>query len=91
MMKIATLCSVYDVPFIPHGATVPVNAHVSLALSPTVCPYIEYLIKWNELRQFFFKNPVKPVNGAISLTDAPGIGVELDENKITASHELSWS
>ncbi len=91
MIKIATLCSVYDVAFVPHGATVPVNAHVSLALSPAACPYIEYLLKHNELRQFMFKRPVKPVNGYISLTDAPGLGLEIDESKVLRERSLRWA
>ena len=90
MLKIATICSVYDVPLIPHGASVPVNAHLSAALPPPLCPYIEYLVKWNELRQFFFKDPIKPVNGMISPSDAPGVGWEIDESKVTAERELSW-
>ena len=90
MLKIATICSVYDVPLIPHGASVPVNAHLSAAWPPPLCPYVEYLVKWNELRQFFFKNPVVPVNGMISPPDEPGVGVEIDESKVTAERTLSW-
>ena len=90
MLKIATICSVYDVPLIPHGSGVPVNAHLSMALSPTVCPYIEYLTKWNELRQFFFKDPVKPLDGYVTAPDVPGIGVEIDQAKVRVERELSW-
>ncbi len=90
MQKIAVICSVYDVPLIPHGASVPVNAHLSAALPPTLCPYIEYLVKWNELRQFFFEEPVRPIDGMIAPSDAPGVGWEIDQDKVTAARELRW-
>ena len=70
-MKMATICSVYDVPIIPHGSSVPVNVHISAALSPTLCPYVEYLIKWNDIRQLHLKHRVQPVNGHIGPTNTP--------------------
>lgn len=90
LVKIAAMCSAYDVALIPHGGTTPVNAHLSLAFAPTLCPYVEYLVKWNELRQLFSKHPVKPVNGRISLRDTPGIGMEIDPAKVKAERELAW-
>ena len=38
------------------------------------CPMLEYLVKWNELLQFFWKEPVKPVDGYITVPDRPGLG-----------------
>jgi L-alanine-DL-glutamate epimerase-like enolase superfamily enzyme len=74
----ATLASVHDVPLIPHGHFVPANAHLIAARSEQVCPYVEYLVRWNEQNQFFFADPVKPEDGTVSPPDDPGIGVELD-------------
>ena len=34
---------------------------------------VEYLVKWNELLQFFWQEPVKPVDGMISVSDRPGL------------------
>lgn len=90
MLKICAMASAYGVQVIPHGHSVPINAHISLAQPVTVTPLIEYLVKWNEVHQHFFKNPVKPVGGNVSLSEAPGIGVDIDEDKVTASKELSW-
>ena len=88
MMKMATICSVYDVPLVPHGSFVPANVHISAALPPTLCPYVEYLIKWNDIRQLHLKHKVRPVNGRIGPTNAPGLGLEIDESTITDRREL---
>ena len=90
MVKICALASAYDVPVIPHGHSVPANAQLAATLPPTASPMLEYLIKWNELLQFFFKNPVKPVNGIITIPTGPGMGVEIDDTKIESETELTW-
>jgi L-alanine-DL-glutamate epimerase-like enolase superfamily enzyme len=51
---------------------------------------LEYLIKWNEIHQFFLKHPLKPVNGEIILPTRPGIGMELDEGKIERREEMAF-
>ena len=91
VVKICALASAYDVQVIPHGHSVPVNAHLALSVPLTVTPLIEYLVKWNAVHQFFFKNPVMPVDGQIRVTEAPGIGMEIDESKVLAERELSWT
>jgi L-alanine-DL-glutamate epimerase-like enolase superfamily enzyme len=92
MQKIYTLCSVYDIPMIPHGHSVPANAHLSFAQSPTSVPMIEYLIKWNEVHQHFLKTPLKPVNGSIHLPeDVVGIGMDLDPAKFETERYVDFS
>src|SRR5262245_29286834 len=91
MVKIAALASVYDLVLIPHGHSTPATAQFIAAQSPTLCPILEYLINWNEIHQFFFLNPLKPVAGMISVPVRPGMGIELDEAKIESEHELRWS
>ena len=48
-------------------------------------------MKWNELLQFFWREPVKPVGGMITVSDRPGLGVEIDPDKIESEEELQWS
>jgi L-rhamnonate dehydratase len=91
MVKIAALASVYDLVLIPHGHSTPTTAQFIAAQPPTLCPILEYLIKWNEIHQFFFRTPLKPVNGMISVPTGPGMGIELDEGKIETERELRWS
>jgi L-alanine-DL-glutamate epimerase-like enolase superfamily enzyme len=90
MVKIYHLASTYDIPVIAHGHSVPANAHLTLAMPELLAPMVEYLVKWNELLQFFWQEPVKPVDGMVTLPDRPGLGVEIDESKIVSEKELRW-
>lgn len=90
MMKICALASAYDVPIIPHGHSVPATAHLIAAWPETTCPLLEYLVKWNEIHQFFLKTPLKPVHGMVELPAQPGLGMELDEAKIEKREELRF-
>jgi L-rhamnonate dehydratase len=91
MLKIAALASAYDLVLIPHGHSTPATAQFIAAQPPTLCPILEYLIKWNEIHQFFLRDPLKPVNGTITVPTGPGMGMELDEGKIERERELRWS
>jgi L-alanine-DL-glutamate epimerase-like enolase superfamily enzyme len=90
MQKIIALCSACDVPVVPHGHSVPANVQLTAAQPPAAVPLVEYLVKWNAIHQHFFKQPVLPVNGAITPPDRPGLGVDLDEGKIVSQRELRW-
>jgi L-rhamnonate dehydratase len=65
--------------------------HLTMATPELLAPMVEYLVKWNELLQFFWREPVKPVDGMISVSDRPGLGVEIDQDKIESEEELQWS
>ena len=90
MTKIFALASAFEVQSIPHGHSVSVNAHLTAAQSPTLTPYIEYLIQWNEITQFFLAHPIKPVDGQITVSDRPGLGLEIDESKVTKRRRIEW-
>lgn len=90
MQKICTLCSAYDIPIVPHGHSVPANVQLSAALPPTEVPYVEFLVKWNQVHQFFWKEPVQPVNGSVTVPTGSGMGVELDPAKIQSERELRF-
>ena len=91
MLKIAALASAYDVVLIPHGDSTPATAHFIAAQSPTLCPMLEYLVKWNEVYQHFFAQSIKPVNGMITVPDRPGMGIALDPAKIENERLLLWT
>ena len=55
---------------VPHGHSTPTTAQFIAAQPPTLCPILEYLIKWNEIHQFFFANPLKPVDGMITVPES---------------------
>jgi L-rhamnonate dehydratase len=76
---------------IPHGHSVPASVHLIASQPPSICPLLEYLIKWNEIHQFFLKWPLKPRNGAVTLPETPGLGMDLDAQKIETQQRLRWS
>jgi L-alanine-DL-glutamate epimerase-like enolase superfamily enzyme len=90
MQKIIALASAYDLPVIPHGHSTPASAHVIAAWPQTTCPLLEYLVKWNEIHQFFLKSPLKPQGGVITLPETPGLGMELDDAKMTKQSDLRF-
>ena len=90
MLKIAAITSCYDVQLIPHGHSTPATAHFIMSQPATLCPIIEYLLKWNDVHQFFLKNPLKPINGIVTPRDVPGLDMDLDERKIESQRELTF-
>jgi L-rhamnonate dehydratase len=90
VLKICTLASTYDVQVIPHGHSVHATAHLLVAQPPQLCPRIEYLLKWNEIHQHFFRTPLQPVQGRVLPPDTPGMGMELDDEKIERQRDLRW-
>jgi L-alanine-DL-glutamate epimerase-like enolase superfamily enzyme len=51
---------------------------------------VEYLLQHQENKQFFHKTIYRPQAGKIRLPEAPGLGIELDEQKISARQELTY-
>lgn len=88
VLKICALASAADLPVVPHGHSTPATAHLIASQPPNVCPLLEYLVKWNEVHQFFFRHPLKPVDGVVRLPTVPGIGVEIDPAKVRRSEVL---
>lgn len=57
---------------------------------PTLTPYQEFLVKWNTVHQFFLKNPVEPQDGLITVPDTPGVGMDLDTDRIESEELLQF-
>jgi L-alanine-DL-glutamate epimerase-like enolase superfamily enzyme len=87
-LKIGALTTTHDLICIPHGHSTQVNTVFSVLQSPIHTPYQEYLVKWNEVHQFWFAEPQLPKGGMIHLTEAPGLCPALDESRIDASEEF---
>ena len=92
LIKICALASTFDTPVIPHGHSAQATAHLIASQPPSVCPIQEHLIKWNQVHQFFLKDPLIPVNGEIEVSklNNPGMGIEIDTDKINSEQILSW-
>jgi L-rhamnonate dehydratase len=87
-LKIAAYASVHDLVVIPHGHSTPVGLHFSLAQSPSLTPYQEYLVKWNAINQHFLAHRLVPENGVLHPPALPGIGMDLDTARIEQQTEI---
>jgi L-alanine-DL-glutamate epimerase-like enolase superfamily enzyme len=87
---ICSLCSVYDVPVVAHGHAIAVPLHVSASQSPQIVPMIEYLVNIQERNQFFHRTILRPVDGALEVPTAPGLGIDLDPSKAEDRRKLAF-
>jgi len=81
---ICSLCSAYDVPVIAHGHAMAVPVHIAASQSPQVVPMVEYLVRIQERNQWFHRTILRPVEGAIPLPSEPGLGIEIDPEKVVS-------
>lgn len=88
-MKVCTLGSAYEVPVIAHGHSLLPALHVAGAQSPATVPYVEFLLRYQEVKQFFQTVVYRPEKGAITLPELPGLGMVLDESKIEKREVLA--
>ncbi len=91
MQKIFTVASTYDIPVIPHGHSTPANAHLIAAQPVLTAPLLEYLVKWNQIHQHFFREPLRPEHGVVTVPDRPGMGMELDPETFESERYLEFS
>ena len=87
LVKICALSATYSVPVVPHGHNTMAAAHVIAAQSPTVCPMMEYLVRFMERQQYFHTEPIRPEGGFVTLPALPGLGIVFDEVKIEERRE----
>ncbi len=89
-VKICALASAYGVPVYAHGHSLLPALHIAAAQPPNVVPMVEYLLRHQANKQFFFDPQYIPVNGRIALPGLPGLGIRLDESKIQIKHRLNF-
>ena len=88
LVKICALASAFEVPVIAHGHSLLPALHVAAAQSPQTVPMVEYLVRYQEHKQFFHAPIYRPVHGMVALPALPGLGLVLDEAKIDARGTL---
>jgi L-alanine-DL-glutamate epimerase-like enolase superfamily enzyme len=81
-LRIADLCEIYGVTFIPHGHALLPAMHVVAAMPPDLCPYCEYLLSFMNRKNAFFKIDRLGADGVLTLNDTPGLGEELDQERL---------
>ena len=80
--KIADMAHAYYVPFAPHCVVSPIGTMASCHVCTAVPNFL--VLEWHWIQRFdLWKNFVKEGNiidkGFVTVTDKPGIGVEMDE------------
>lgn len=91
LVKMAAICSAYDVHLIPHGHNIHAALHVVASQSPMTCPLVEFLIDKMSYYYMLEKEPPTPVDGFLKLSERPGFGIEFDESKINNKRRFSYS
>ncbi len=87
LVKVCALASAFEVPVVAHGHSL--WRCTTLRSIPTTVPYVEYLIRNQEVKQCLQKTVYRPEKGTIAVPDAPGLGIELDMDKIERMEPVS--
>ncbi len=99
MIKIAGLAEAFGLALVPHVWGTAVNFNATLQFAATLpargghampCPMFEYDYSYNPLRTKFSANPVD-ANGTVAVSDAPGIGVDIDPAKFDSLLVQHWT
>lgn len=83
--RAAVLCRAFGIRYVPHNTTRGIGfaAALHLAASTPECSgYYEYSIEKNNLREQFIADTLIVHDGYIQVPDAPGLGVEVDVEKM---------
>lgn len=83
-MKILALMSAYDATVALHYAFPNVTVHINAVCPPHLAPVAEYLLNISNPLQYFYQIPAVPVNGFYELPQQAGVGMDIDEAKVTA-------
>jgi L-alanine-DL-glutamate epimerase-like enolase superfamily enzyme len=87
--KICTLGSSVGIPIVPHSGNARMSSPIWFSHNVETCPLAEYLVKHNALAQYVYKKPLTPIKGYIPAPKEPGLGIELDDNKIVKKESLN--
>jgi L-alanine-DL-glutamate epimerase-like enolase superfamily enzyme len=90
LMKICALASAFEAPLVAHGHSLLPALHIAAAQSPQTVPMVEYLVRYQETKQFFHAPIYRPSGGAVSLPERSGLGIVLDEAKIAAREAVAF-
>ncbi|HEY2992848.1 MAG TPA: enolase C-terminal domain-like protein, partial [Methylomirabilota bacterium] len=88
----AALARAWGVDLVPHQ-TQPSIGHTANLHFVASLTHSHHPAEYNgprEVQDVVFRTPVKPVTGKFVLTDAPGLGLELDEAELS-KRAVPWS
>jgi L-alanine-DL-glutamate epimerase-like enolase superfamily enzyme len=87
---ICSLASAYDVPVVAHGHTLAPAIHIAASQPPQVVPMVEYLVRVQEWTQHFQRVIRRPVGGNFELPTDPGLGIDLDPDRVELREEVRY-
>jgi L-alanine-DL-glutamate epimerase-like enolase superfamily enzyme len=87
LVRIAKMVADHGKQMVVHCGYLP-TMHLVAALPRDLCPYYEYLVNWNEYGQWFYRKKCEPANGRMPLPPGPGLGLELDDERIETREDL---
>jgi L-alanine-DL-glutamate epimerase-like enolase superfamily enzyme len=87
-LRIADLCELYGVTFIPHGHALMPALQVVASAPPDICPYCEVLAHSIAGKTAFFKERSIDADGFIRLNDEPGLGETMDAMRLVGAERI---
>lgn len=84
LVRMCALAATAGLPVMPHGHGLHAAIHVVASQPVDVCPKGEYLLNVMPDRHHFELDPLRPVDGKITVPDRPGFGILIDESKVQA-------
>jgi galactonate dehydratase len=87
LKKISALCEAYYIPVSPHDASGPINVVAGAQVMMTVPNFYKLeTAQWNlAVYNAFIRTPLNNANGALKLTPAPGLGIEMNREFLEAN------
>ncbi len=83
LMRIAALCHAYHLPVAPHGAQFPdINCHLAAAVPNGLIVSAYPDCEPNEIWSKLYDPPFQIIDGHITMTEQPGLGLTLNEDFI---------
>jgi galactonate dehydratase len=87
--KIANMAEIYSMPFAPHNVSSPIGTMASAHVCATVPNFLVLEFHWTQ--RDYWSTIIKEKrdiirDGFIEMSDAPGIGLELDE-EVARAHQ----
>ena len=92
-LRIADLCEMYGVTFIPHGHALMPAMHVVAATPADTSPYCEYLLAIMDRKNAFFKEKRLGDDGYLTINETPGLGEDIDQERLISEeiiHEFKF-
>ena len=93
LKKIATMAEAYYIPISPHNAQGPGQILAGAHTMTTVPNFyrLEHAISFKPAYDFFLQEPLDWEGNRLKLWDRPGLGVDLDMDKVMAALHPDWT